>query len=58
MNNVINEMLSFFGINTVPTDFPTFIYWIFSLVFGLYFVKFSVSIVFEFVKSMARITDK
>lgn len=52
MNNVIAELLQFFGISNVPTDFASFMYWLVSLIAGLYFVRVVLFSVFGFIKSM------
>lgn len=39
MQDIISSLLEFFGVNTIPTDFPSFIYWFCSLVAGLIFVR-------------------
>lgn len=52
MNSIITEMLTLFGIDTIPTDFPSFMYWLCSLLAGIAFLKFSVGICFNFVREM------
>ncbi len=54
METVITSLLDFFGISAVPTDFPTFIHWLCSLLAGLYFVKFTMVSVFSFIKFLNR----
>ena len=55
MNGVIAELMQFFGISYVPTDFSTFMYWLVSLIAGLYFVRVVLFTVFEFIKSMKEV---
>lgn len=55
MNNVIAQMLEFFGIVTVPTDFPAFCYWFCSLMAGINFCKFAVGTCFNFVERMNEV---
>lgn len=55
MNGVILQMLEFFGIASIPTDFPTFIYWLCSLCAGLEFVQFTVGICFNFIKKVSEV---
>lgn len=53
MNDVITSMLDLFGVNVVPTDFPTFIFWLCSLLAGIEFLRFCVGTAFSFLnKSM------
>lgn len=56
MNNVITSMLEFFGINSVPVDFQTFIFWFCSLLAGVEFCKFCVGSVFNFIKHMLEVS--
>ena len=56
MNGVIAELMQFFGISYVPTDFATFMFWLVSLIAGLYFVRVVLFTVFEFIKSMKEVT--
>lgn len=55
MQNVISEMLTLFGIDVIPTDFPSFMYWLCSLVAGLTFLKFCVGICFNFISRMCEV---
>ena len=50
MSGVISSMLELFEIDAIPTDFPSFMYWLCSLVAGVAFLKFSVCVVFKFVR--------
>ncbi len=55
MSGVIFQMLDFFGISSVPTDFPTFMYWLCSLCAGLEFIRFTVGICFSFVRQISEV---
>lgn len=54
MENVITSLLDFLGIATIPTDFPEFMYWLCSLLAGLYFMKICIVSVFSFIKTINR----
>lgn len=55
MSNIITELLDFLGVNYVPTDFPGFIFWFCSLLAGLWFIKFVLTVTFGFVYKTMRI---
>jgi len=52
MSDVITSMLQFFGIAEIPSTMPDLLYWLCSLVAGVYFVKSVLSICFGFVKNV------
>lgn len=54
MENVITSLLDFLGITAIPTDFPTFLYWLCSLMAGLYFMKVCIVSVFSFMKFLNK----
>lgn len=56
MENVTSALLDFFGIATVPTDFPSFMFWLCSLIAGLCFVKMVLVSVFGMIRDARGIT--
>ena len=48
--NITAEFLDLFGINTIPTDFPSFITWFCSLVAALLFVR----VIFVFIHGLYK----
>lgn len=55
MESIITQMLELFGLSVVPTNFPDFIHWFFSLLCGVYFCIFVVKLSFDFVRQMANL---
>lgn len=54
MTDVISSMLELFGISTVPSTIPEFLYWFCSLAAGVIFIKSLVAIIFGFVRNIDR----
>ncbi len=56
MHDVISEMLNLFGISIIPTDFPSFMVWLCSLIAGVLFVKFTVGVSLSFARKALEVS--
>lgn len=50
MSDIVSQMMEFFGMVEIPTDFATFMYYFLGMCFGIRFVEFCVYTCFGFVE--------